>query len=100
LPDVLYFISLTPSALADILVAKDYYNSKSIDLGKRMAGEVDIMLNNIAVNPQTYSIRYRDIRAAKVPSFPYLIFYKIKESNRSVRILRVFNTHQQPFWRQ
>ena len=93
-----YVIYLTPSALADIAMANGYYNSKSDGLGKRMVNEVDIVLNNIASNPHIYSVRYRDIRAAKVATFPYLIFYKIKEMNKSVEVLRVFNTHQQPFW--
>jgi len=96
----MYNIYLTPAALADMAVATDYYNSKSDGLGKRMAGEVDATLDRIFVNPKIYSIRYRDIRAAKVATFPYLVFYKIKERNKSIQVLRIFNTHQQPFWRQ
>ena len=94
-----YTIYVTPAASADIKIAVDYYNSKSNGLGQRMAGEADDVLGMIASNPKTYSIRYRDIRAAKIPSFPFLIFYKINEKNVIVQVLRVFNTYQRPFWK-
>ena len=94
-----YTIYLTPSAIADIIMAKEYYNSKSDGLGKRMAGEVDVMLQKVAAMPKTYSKRYRDIRAAKITSFPYLIYYKLVEKNKTIEVLRVFNTHQKPFWK-
>lgn len=93
-----YTIFLTPSAYADMTIAKDYYNSKRDGLGKRMAEEVNVAFNNIASNPHAYSIRYRDVRAAKVSSFPYLVFYRIKNKSKLINILRVFNTHQQSFW--
>ena len=54
-----YTVYLTVSAIADISVAKDYYNSKSNNLGNRMVSEVDIMLAHIAANPATYSKKYR-----------------------------------------
>jgi hypothetical protein len=93
-----YTVFITPPASADIMIAFEYYNSKSDCLGKRMTEEVDKLLNIISAMPQAYSMRYRNIRAAKIPSFPFLVFYKINEMNRSIQVLRVFNTHQQPFW--
>jgi len=95
-----YTIYLTPSAIADMAIATDYYNSKSEGLGKRMANEVDMVLSRIAANPKIFSFRYRDIRAAKVPSFPYLVFYKTRQIHKTIQVIRVFNTHQQPFWRK
>ena len=93
-----YTIYLTPSAIADISLSKDYYNSKSDGLGKRMVNEVDLMLNKISAMPYAYSKRYCDIRAVKLSSFPYLIYYKIAEKSKLIQVLRVFNTHQREFW--
>ena len=91
-----YTVYLTPSAIADITVAKDYYNSKTDGLGKRMANEVDLALHKISAMPKAYSKRYRNIRVAKVATFPYLIYYKIIEKDNLIEVLRVFNTHQRP----
>ncbi len=68
-----YTIYLTSSAIADVTMAKEYYNSKVDGLGRRMTSEVDMMLSKIADMPYVYSKRYVSIRAARVPSFPYLI---------------------------
>jgi toxin ParE1/3/4 len=97
---MLYAIKLSPSALADIIVARDYYNSKVDGLGRRMANEIDLVLNRIVAAPKANAVRYRQIRAAKVTSFPYLVFYKIEEKHKSIQVMRIFNTHQQPFWWQ
>jgi len=93
-----YTVLLTTSAVADITVAKEYYNSKNEGLGKKMANEIDIALSKISDRPEVYSKRYRDIRMAKIAVFPYLIHYIVIEKERTIRVLRVFNTHQKPLW--
>jgi len=95
---VSYTFYITPSAYADIKVAVDYYNSRSNGLGSRMAIEIDQMLEKIALNPLIFSVRHRHVRAAKLPSFPFLIFYKINNKAKSIQVLRVFNTYMKPFW--
>ena len=47
-----YTVYLTSSAIADVTLAKDYYNSKSAGLGKRMAIEVDLTLTKIQLCPK------------------------------------------------
>jgi plasmid stabilization system protein ParE len=94
-----FTIYLSLRASKDIIDAVEYYNSKSTGLGKRLAFEVDTLLSKIANLPETYSLRYRNVRAAKVSTFPYLIFYKIEEAKSVIQVLRIFNTHQQPFWK-
>lgn len=94
----MYSILITPTAAKDVVAATVYYNSKADGLGKRLTDEIEETLTRIAELPFSFSLRYRNIRAAKVPSFPYLLFYKINEQSQSIEVLRVFNTHQQPFW--
>jgi len=90
---------LSQTALIDITDASVYYNSKNEDLSKRLVAEIDAILNKIAEMPEIYSLRYKDVRSAKVSNFPYSVFYKINESKRAIQVLRIFNTHQQPFWK-
>jgi plasmid stabilization system protein ParE len=93
-----YDIYITPSALADMRIAVDFYNSRTEDLGRKMSYEVDDALHRIAAAPKSYSIRHKNKRAAKVRSFPFLIFYKILEKDKIVQVLRIFHTSQKPFW--
>ncbi len=94
-----FVLYLSPAASKDIIEAVNYYNSQSDGLGKRLAIETDTVLNNIAAAPKIYSFRYREIRAARIPSFPYLIYYTIDERNKLIQVLRIFNIHQKPFWK-
>jgi plasmid stabilization system protein ParE len=94
-----FSLYLSSRASKDINDAVNYYNSKSAGLGNRLALETDAVLSKIAELPETFSKRYKEIRAAKIPTFPYLIFYKIEERRHSIQVLRIFNTHQQPFWK-
>ena len=94
----MHTILITPTAAKDIASAMDYNNSKAGGLDERLQNEVDGILMRIAELPMSFTIRYRNIRAAKVPTYPYLLFYKINEQNKYIEVMRVFNTHQQPFW--
>ncbi len=47
----MFFINITPPALADIQNGVDYYNSHSPNLGFRFADEVDNSLHAIAKMP-------------------------------------------------
>lgn len=94
----MYAIHITPAANRDMMCALEYYDAKLDELGDKLLNNIENIITRIANLPFSFTIRYQNIRAAKVPSFPYLLFYKIDERSKSVEILRVFNTHQQPFW--
>jgi hypothetical protein len=96
---VKYVIYFSPRASVDIDNAIKYYDSQSNGLGKLLAIEIDVVLNKISELPNLCSVRYNNIRAAKLAVFPYLLFYKIDDRNNKVYVLRCFNTHQQPFWK-
>lgn len=91
-----YSIFLTPTASDDIAVALEYYNALSPDLGYRFADQVASYFDRIAALPTASAIRYKNIRCKPVKRFPYLITYTLDESNKSINILRVFNTYQEP----
>ncbi len=89
---------LTQKAALDIINTKQYYETQNSGLGVKFGFEVNDVIERICGLPLVFTIRYKGIRAAKIPSFPYLIFYKIGHSEKTIEILRIFNTHQRPFW--
>jgi len=91
-----YTISITPTAADDISVAIEYYNSLATDLGYRFADVISDYLERIAMTPTASAVRYKNVRCKPVARFPFLITYTIDEAGRSVNILRVFNTYQEP----
>ncbi len=93
-----YSVVFLSDAYLDILNAKEYYEGQAKGLGIRFGSEVDATISRIAINPQAFSTRYRELRAAKLRHFPYLIYYKLDLANTTIKILRVFNTYQKLPW--
>ena len=90
---------LTQKAALDIINTKQYYEAQSTGLGMKFGFEVNDVIERICGLPLVFTVRYKDIRAAKIASFPYMVFYKIRHEDKAVEILRIFNTHRHPFWK-
>lgn len=90
---------ITPAAATDIAVAAQYYEDQLVGLGVRFSSEVVISIDRICTLPLSFSVRYRNVRGIKINSFPYLLFYTVNKTARTIDILRVYNTYQKPFWR-
>lgn len=93
-----YSISITPTAIDDIGIAVEYYNSLATDLGYRFADLISKYIDHIALTPTASAIRYKNVRCKPVRKFPFLITYTINEQHQSIIILRVFNTYLEPLW--
>ena len=91
-----YTICITPTAADDISNAIEYYNALATDLGYRFADVIAGYFERIARTPTASAVRYKNIRCKPVARFPFLITFTIDEASRSVNILRVFNTYQEP----
>ena len=90
-------IVLSADAILDIDKAFDYYNSRSYGLGFEFTDTLDEYFKKISNLPTASAIRYDNVRVKPIDTFPYTIHFTIAADN-SVIILRVFDTHQKPFW--
>jgi toxin ParE1/3/4 len=93
---MLYQLLITPAALLDVEDAIAYYSSKEESLGEKFASVVDAGLQQIARFPQAYGYRYKNIRGKFLQRFPYLILFQIDEINRTIQVVRIFNTYHNP----
>ncbi len=92
-----FLINLSADAINDIDNAVDYYNKVSYGLGFEFTNTLDNFFNKISRLPTASAIRYDNVRVKPIDTFPFTVHFII-DSASSVIILRVFNTHQQPFW--
>ena len=90
-------IVLSEEAAEDIDKAVKYYDELSAGLGIEFISTLDIYFSKIAAVPTASAIRYDNVRVKFIDSFPFTIHFTIAPDNLII-ILRVFNTHQQPFW--
>jgi hypothetical protein len=94
---MLHPIVLSSDATQDIDKAFEYYNSRSYGLGFEFIDTLDVFFKKISSLPTASAIRFDNVRVKPIDTFPYTIHFIIEEDN-SIIILRVFHTHQKPFW--
>ena len=51
-------------------------------------------IESVTINPHNFQVRYKDIRSGIVRDFPYLILYRVKESQKLVQFTRVVSQYQ------
>jgi toxin ParE1/3/4 len=91
-----FTIDIEPEAIDDIQNAIDYYNSCKTGLGKRFYNTINKHFIFLQKNYTSFAIRYDDIRCMKVKSFPFMIHYRILQSQQAVSVKAVFCTHDNP----
>jgi len=89
-------IKIDPKALADIQNITDWYNQKQEMLGKRFQDTTIKQINNIAMDPHSFAIRYNEIRCMLVKKFPCMVHFYINEKMGFVEVLAVISTHRNP----
>jgi hypothetical protein len=74
----------------------DWYNKKQRGLGSRFFKAVKEQITRIKKNPYTISVRYDDIRCAKVKKFPYLVHFGIFQDLKIIKVMAVLSTYRDP----
>ncbi|MEX2185832.1 MAG: type II toxin-antitoxin system RelE/ParE family toxin [Pirellulales bacterium] len=92
-------IAFTRSAELEFDSAIEWYETRSLGLGKRFAAEVRLLLRRISENPTLFAVAYRNVRRAKVRRFPFAVFFL--EAPRQVAILTITHTSRDSeVWRK
>jgi len=93
-----YKIIFAAEALLDVKESRDWYNLQQKNLGDRFVEEVKSTINQIAVNPLVFSVKYDKIRTANCKIFPYSIHFELDELQPLIRIIAVFHFSRRPLW--
>ncbi|MDY0165193.1 MAG: type II toxin-antitoxin system RelE/ParE family toxin [Thermoguttaceae bacterium] len=90
-----------PQVADDLSAAIDWYEARSTGLGWRFRAIVDARFDDIARMPEVFPQAFddADFRFARVPKFPYLVLFRIRE--QTVFLLGVFHSATNPAkWRE
>ncbi len=89
-------VVITPLAEKDIIESHRYYLSKaSVKVADSFSEDINRTFDMLEINP-FYQIRTKSYRAIPLKNFPFLIFFEVLETQKIVKILRVFNTSLNP----
>ena len=92
-----YTVRVEEQAEGDLLDAKDYYLTEAgKDVADRFIGAVEAALERLEASPhagwpwrEPVDPRLEGLRVRRVPGFPYLLFYLVKDSD--VLVLAAFH---------
>lgn len=71
-----------------------YEYKSSLDRAEKFENAVYQCIETISINPHTFQVRYKDIRAGRIPRFPYLILYQIDEHKKQIQFTRIVGQSQ------
>jgi plasmid stabilization system protein ParE len=73
-----------------------WYEEQLKGLGSRFVDKIELQISKIELGPELYSAVRKFYRQATVPSFPFVIVYRIDERKKLIRIVSVFHTAKSP----
>ncbi len=91
-----YKLKFHPKFIPELEVAIRYYEGQSVSAASKFRSAAKKQLNLIKKNPLTQTIRFDDIRFARLEQFPYAIHYSIDKINRWVLIHSLSSDYQDP----
>jgi plasmid stabilization system protein ParE len=90
-----YDFRILVRAQREIREAVDWYEEKQLGLGKKFQEKVIGKIRTVSNAPLHYPLKGR-IREAIVNDYPFLLLYRIDESNRRIVIMSVFHMSKHP----
>lgn len=87
---------LTSRAVADINNAALWYEDKQKGLGRKFTKAIRADVKYISDNPEAFPVKYKNIRTAVVSIFPYMIHYRIINSENIIEVIAVLHTSLSP----
>jgi plasmid stabilization system protein ParE len=82
-------VAYLPEAVDDIEAARNYYDEQLPGLGDQFVATLRTTIDRICENPRLYGVFRRDIRAAPLRRFGYVVFY----SDRGADVLIIAVQH-------
>ncbi len=85
-----------PRAKIEIFGALSFYIEINLGVAYYFNAELKSIDNALIINP-FYEIKYKNIRAVPLNTFPYSFYFTVNESTKIVEVLSCFHNSQNPF---
>ena len=90
----LFSIEISDEAEIDFDKSYEYYYEDSPKVADIFFKRINLSLENVKQNPDSFSIVYKNVRKYVVKKFPFVIYYQIVDS--IIRVIAVFHTSRNP----
>jgi hypothetical protein len=89
-----YKARLLPAAYNDLQEARSWYQQINTELPKQFSHQLQITITKIRALPTAHAVRYKQVRIANLPVFPYAVHFLIETD--FVIILAIHHTAIDP----
>lgn len=94
-----YVLIIRRRAESHIVEAHDWYEKQKTGLGAEFLLSIDAIFSLLQQSPNLFQEKYKNIRCALVPRFPYGIFYFV-DGNKII-VISVFHLSRNPkMWKK
>jgi plasmid stabilization system protein ParE len=80
----------------DVSQARLWYKSVDEKLESKFVKAIENVIQRIQKLPKAYSVRYKNIRIAHPPIFPYSIHFYIDDAQNSIVIIAIVHGRRHP----
>lgn len=91
-----YQVELHPEVLKELQEYFDWYEMRSEGLGKRFLSTINKRMQALTQNPEYFTKKKGNYRAATVETFPYVIVFEILKPKNIIFVSYVFHTKRNP----
>lgn len=92
----MYKSIILPLAKKDIRDSFLWYEQKQRGLGKRFTAQIRDKVHFIVQKPESFCVKYDNVRTVGLSIFPFMIHYWVDESHKTIIISAVFHTSRNP----
>ncbi|MGM0944530.1 MAG: type II toxin-antitoxin system RelE/ParE family toxin [Bacteroidota bacterium] len=96
--DFNFELRYNPQIYSDIQKAVDFYTeqTKNDQLARRFVQHVENALSKLNNTALHYQVRFDNVRMIPVPSFPFLVHYRVSEETNTVFVEAIFHVRENP----
>lgn len=92
----MYTLYITEAAASDIRGAWLWYESQKTGLGGALRATLSKIIEDVALHPYAYQLRYDAVRIVFLYSYPYGLHYTVREKEKEIILLGLFHTALSP----
>ena len=91
-----FVVRISEKAYREYFNAYEWYDEQQADLGSRFEDSLYKKINLVSKNPLIYGVKKLNTREAHLENFPYVIVYKIIQTQNTILIISIFHTSRNP----
>lgn len=89
-----FTLRVRDEAEEDLLQACEWYAARKSGLGERLLDAADLLLARISQHPEQWAEGYRGVRRAKIPRYPYVVYFLVEDT--IVEVIAIGHGKQHP----